>query len=92
MNCDNAQALSIYGNFCHDSNDCPTESFSSFAMSSNCSKINNHFCPLNFGSSKICIDKANVPITEYCPSGLGLKNWECPKANKGLNFDQCYDM
>ena len=50
----------------------------------------NHFCPMYHQSSKICKDEVNV--TDYCSYGGGQDEyWKCPKANKGLNFDQCYD-
>ena len=47
-------------------------------------------------SSKICMDKVNVSIGDYC-SGDKADYFDCteyykdcPKANKGLNFEQCY--
>ena len=91
--CKNGQVLSIHGDFCQNCQECPLELFSSFAMSSNCSKTSNHFCTVFQGTSKICMNKVDVSITDYC-SSHGLNDpepWVCPKANKGLNFEQCYD-
>ena len=88
MYCENGQSLSIFGDYCHD---CPITPSSSFALTSNCSKMSNHFCPLQSDSSKICTDKVNVNITEYCSWGGYDEPWKCPKANKGINFEQCYD-
>ena len=91
--CESGQALSIYGDFCHDCQECPIQPFSHLyhlAMSTNCSKSSNHFCPIYMSASKICLDKVNVSITDYCSNGD--EPWICPKANKGLNFEQCYKM
>ena len=87
MRCENGKALSIFENFCHG---CPLGSYSTFAMSSNCSKRFNNFCPMYYSSSKICMDKVNVPMN--CSAGGLHQYWKCPKAIKGPNFDQCYDM
>ena len=90
VNCDNGQAVSVFGDFCQE---CPlVHLYSSFAVSSNCSYNLNHFCPLYDDASKICIDKVDVSITNYCSYGGQNEYWKCPKANKGLKFDQCYDM
>ena len=89
--CENGQALSIYGDFCHECQECPTfEIFTEMGLTSNCSKISNHFCPMFLGSSKICMDKVNVNITDYCSASYVRKPWFCPKAINGLNFEQCY--
>ena len=91
--CENGQALSIFGEFC---NECPMHRYSVFALTSNCSKSSNHFCQIDYYSSKICMDKVNVSIGDYC-SGDKTDVFDCteyykdcPKANKGLNFEQCY--
>ena len=89
VSCENGQALSIFGEFCYE---CPLIKISSLALTSNCSKMSNHFCPMDYTSSKICMDKVNVPITDYCSTSADDKPWICPKANKGLNFEQCYEM
>ena len=88
MYCESGQELSIHGDFCYD---CPLYIYSAFALKSNCSKMSNHFCPLYAGTSKICMDKVNVNITYYCSRDGQDKPWICPKANKGLNFEQCYN-
>ena len=41
---------------------------------------------------KICMDKVNVSITDKCSYGGEDEFWNCPKANKGLAFEQCYNM
>ena len=93
ISCENGHALSYNGDFCHDSQECPISAQNSIlAMSSNCSKMSNHFCPLYDYSSKICMDKVNVSITDYCSWGGLDEPWICPEANKGLKFEQCYDM
>ena len=89
--CENGQALSIYGDFCNDCHECPIGTNSFSAISSNCSKRFNHFCPL-YMSSKICMDKVNVSVTDYCTHGGQNEHWICPKASKGLDFEQCYYM
>ena len=35
----------------------------------------------------------NVSVTDYCSyfNDDQAEPWICPKANKGLNFEQCYD-
>ena len=86
VNCENGQTLSIFGDFCHE---CPLLKHSSLALTSNCSKSSNHFCPIGYDTSKICTDKVNVNITDYCRHEFS-ETWICPKANKGLNFEQCY--
>ena len=91
ISCKNGQLLSIYGDFCNKCQECPIKGHSDIAMSSNCSKITNHFCPKWYSTSKICMDNAEVSITDYCHFD-GDDYWKCPKANKGLNFDQCYYM
>ena len=90
--CENGQALVIYGDFCSDSEMCPIATENQLALSSNCSKTSNHFCPMYQMSSKICMDKVNVSVTDYCSYGRGEQYWKCPKANKGLIFEQCYHM
>ena len=87
MYCENGQSLSIFGDYCHD---CPIGHSSTSALTSNCSKSSTNFCPINLYSSKICLDKVNVSITDYCSGGGFEKFWICPKANKGLIFEQCY--
>ena len=91
ISCENGQAISIDGDFCLGCQECPIANFSIMALTSNCSKSSNHYCPLNFDSSKICMDKVNFSITDYCSNGGRDDYWKCPKANKGLNFEQCYD-
>ena len=82
----------MYGDFCPECQECPMQrEYSIFAISSNCSKGSNQFCPKYLESSKIYMNKINASITEYCPYG-GNEIWECPKANKGLDFDQCFNM
>ena len=83
--CENGQALSIYGDFCHECQECPITVNSYIALTSNCSKSSNHFCPMTAYSSKICTDEVNVSLYN------GTKLWRCPKANRGLNFEQSYD-
>ena len=91
MHCEHGQAISIYGDFCVETQECALSPGSTFALTSNCSKTSNHFCPFYASSSKICMDKVNVSITDYCTSdGLYHKYWKCPKAIKGHDFEQCY--
>ena len=94
VHCENGQALSIRGHFCDKCHECPISTQHSFiAMSSNCNKMSNNFCPISSHASKICMDKLSVNITDYClRSNVGDNYWKCPKARKGLNFEQCYDM
>ena len=93
MYCENGQALSIYEDFCEGGHACPIGTDSYFALTSNCSKISNHFCPIYHLTSKICLDKVDVNITNYCKYGRNDEEpWICPKANKGLSFVQCYDL
>ena len=90
--CENGQTLSIYRDFCHENKVCPIHPYSSMALKSNCSQTFNHFCPTSEKTSKICMDKLDVSITTYCSNSyMGQGPWKCPKANKGLNFEQCYD-
>ena len=77
----------MYGDFC---NQCPIGEKSTVALTSNCSKAFNQFCPIS-SSSKICINNVDVSITDYC-SYDGGEYWTCPKVNKGLDFEQCYHM
>ena len=86
--CENGQALSIFGDFCYD---CPLPHYSVLALTSNCSKSSNTLCPIHSLTSKICTDKVDVNITKHCSQDGYDKIWICPKANKGLNFEQCYD-
>ena len=89
MYCENGQALSIFGDFCHECQDCPiAKNYLKLFLLSNCSKSSNNFCPTHRDSSKICMDRFNVNKTDYCNYD---GSWICPKANKGLNFEQCYD-
>ena len=81
----------MFGEFCHECQECPIELISGFAMSSNCSKMFNHFCPMYPETSKICMDRVNTNITDYCSGGGVNHYWKCPKANKGLEVEQCYD-
>lgn len=77
--------------FCESQGQCPISTdFTSVALKSNCSRISNHFCPMNRLSSKICMDEVNVSITDYCSSVGDEHVWECPSANSGLKFEQCY--
>ena len=90
MYCENGKALSIYGDSCEE---CPIEKHSSaLALASNCGRSSNNFCPIYDATSKICMNKVNVNIIDYCSYfAEDGEAWICPKANKGLNFDQCYD-
>ena len=93
MSCENGQAISIYGEMCNKSEECPISDLTSKrALESNCSYSSNHFCPIYYTSSKICMDKVDVSITDYCTYYGQAEPWNCPKANKGLKFDQCYSM
>ena len=92
MYCENGQAVSIYGDFCVKSRECAILPDSDFALTSNCSKSSNHFCPIHPYSSKICMDNVNVSITDYCTGGIYDKHWKCPKAIKGHDFEQCYTV
>ena len=89
MYCENGQSLSIFGEFCYE---CPLMKYSVSALTSNCSKRSNNFCQRSEITSKICMNKVNVNITKHCSFGGYDKTWICPKAKKGLKFEQCYDM
>ena len=91
ISCKNGQAISSYGNYCNQCKECPIFRRTYYAMTSNCSKSSNNFCPMSISSSKVCMDKVNVSsITYYCGGYTNV--WNCPKANKGLNYEQCYSM
>ena len=40
------------------------------------------------------MDEVNVSIIDYCSADNfdGGDVWMCPKANEGLDFEQCYFM
>ena len=90
ISCENGQALSIEGDFCHQCQECPIVTYSTVAFTSNCSKRSNHFCPVYHQTLKICMEK-DVSIADYCSDSYG-EYWNCPKANKGLDFEQCNYM
>ena len=91
--CKNGKALSIMGDFCQECQECPVRKYaSSLALTSNCSKSLNNYCPRDLLTSKICMDKINDSITDHCSYVEGDEPWLCPKANKGLDFEQCYDL
>ena len=90
MSCENGQQISVYGKFCNENQGCPLGIESLLALTSNCSKSSNHFCPISSSTAKICIDRVDVSITNYCSYGARNDSyWKCPKANKGLEFEQC---
>ena len=87
VSCENGQMISTFGEFCDG---CPLSTFSEMVLKSNCSKSLNQICPFYYTSLKICMDKVNVSISEYC--SIDIENaWTCPNANDGHNFEQCYD-
>ena len=88
--CQNGQAISTE-EFCDECQECPVAQNDVFALKSNCSKSSNSFCPSFSGSSKICMDKINVSLSDHCKSEINNNRWMCPNANSGLNFEQCYD-
>ena len=90
MTCKNGKVISIFGEFCTENEECPIATGSITVLKSNCSKSQNNHCPLNKDSSKICMDKVNVPISNFCSVNVG-GYWKCPNAKSGLNFDQCYE-
>ena len=91
--CENGQAVVVYGGFCEECKKCPIGVRSSYMfMSSNCSKSSNHICPKSRKTSKICMDEVKVSMTDFCLLQDAHDYWKCPKANKGLNFEQCYKM
>ena len=92
VSCQNGQVISEEV-FCEECNMCPISPFSWMALKSNCSHSSNHFCPLHQFTSKICMDEVDVSIVDYC----SFENpddavWMCPKANEGLDFEQCFLM
>ena len=89
--CKNGQAISI-GNFCNRCEECPIFTQSRIALKSNCTKKSNQFCPVSPDSSKICMDKHNVSISAYCSLNSDNDYWQCPHANSGITFEQCYDV
>lgn len=94
MSCQNGQAISSE-DFCEECNMCPISPTNSLmALKSNCSHSSNHFCPIYQFTSKICMDEVNVSIIDYCSADNfdGGDVWMCPKANEGLDFEQCYFM
>ena len=38
------------------------------------------------------MDEVKVSMTDFCLLQDAHDYWKCPKANKGLNFEQCYKM
>ena len=65
---------------------CPVSVFSNTAITSACKNTEKYSCPQsNADSSKIC--SVQLPnVEDYC-----VKKDLCPKANKGLHYQQCYD-
>ena len=90
ISCKNGKVLSNI-DFCRDCQECPINKQSSVALTSNCSKTSNNFCPVTYDTSKICINRLNVSLPKYCTKYEDAPHWICPKANKGLDFEQCYD-
>ena len=78
--------------FCVTQRQCPiTDDDNIVAITSNCSYIFDTHCPLGLRSAKICIDSIDLgDIKEYCTSGVFIGRNVCPKAKKGLEFQQCY--
>ena len=66
--------MSVYGDFCLKTQECPSYPYFNFAFTSNCSKASNHFCPLYEFSSKICMNRIDAPI--QCPDN---SHWKCQK-------------
>lgn len=91
--CEHGQALG-FEHFCEDL--CPLSAIAITALKSNCSYIQNKNCPIYRVSNKICMDKVNVTISDYCTGNSYDYDeeklfWSCPKANRGLDFEQCYN-
>ena len=89
--CQAGQMKSIQ-HFCQDQGQCPIATEGYVALTSNCSS--NHDCPSSSLSSRICIDSANVSLEFYCKGAFeqfkdGIM---CPNSNKGLSYQQCYQM
>ena len=59
------------------------------AIKSNCSLADYQHCPAGFFSTRICMDKVNVSVTDYCGSLLSQGKL-CPLPSNGLEIDQCY--
>ena len=77
-------------NFCEDQGQCPVSKTGFVAITSDCSS--NHDCPASSYSSRVCIDRINVSLeSHFCSRGANFGKI-CPKANKGLYYQQCYNQ
>ena len=79
--------------FCEDQSACPITEYGVVSLITNCSHMQNHHCPASYLASKICADKVDVSLNDYCkgidPTSPPGKI--CPLANKGLDYAQCYN-
>ena len=84
MNCPEGKKLR-FKDFCYEQGQCPISTKNMMAITSNCSKLKDQHCPSKYYMTKVCIDRVDHRnITDYCYQGTA-----CPKANEGLEFDQC---
>ena len=76
--------------FCEGQEQCPIATSSATALKSNCRHMSNNFCPMSQMSSKICLDKVNVSMGDYCKRFTDYI-WICPMAKESPYFEQCYN-
>ena len=91
ISCKNGNLLHT-GDFCEQQGQCPISYWSPAAMKSNCTKSSNHFCPVGGQSTKICMEKFNVSMIDYCSAITSdYPGYMCPSLGNGLIFEQCYN-
>ena len=84
-----------WNTLCQDHRQCPINTYSQTAVSSNCSDVRKNHCPSTEDASKIClnddqleiedyVDIEDLDIEDYCYKGKA-----CTKAIMGLEYKQC---
>ena len=79
-----------WNTFCKDQNQCPISTRSVTALTTNCSDVNNQYCPNSDRyTSKICTDsiKSVRPIDKYCEIAKA-----CPRPKGGNTYKQCFNQ
>ena len=86
VTCPEGKKLHWNENCPYQQGQCPVSVFSNTAITSTCKNTEKYNCPQsNADSSKIC--SVHLPnVEDYCAN-----KDSCPKANKGLHYQQCYD-
>ena len=88
VTCPGGQKLNK-GQFCEQQGQCPTIMIVETALKSNCSNVGSHYCPGSLDSTKICMDKINASVKDYCGS-MRSQGQLCPPPSNGLEIEQCY--